>query len=70
MDWIGSLYHQFHGKLLHDDEDIDAFAFSYLHKMNETELLQLIETMNREEILQMVHLYINKQLTEHLSQNL
>ncbi|MDQ0245979.1 hypothetical protein J2S09_003557 [Bacillus fengqiuensis] len=70
MDWIGALSHQFHGKLLRDDEDIDAFAFSYLHNMSETDLLQLIENMNREEIVQMVHLYINKQLTEQLSQNL
>jgi hypothetical protein len=70
MDWIGALSHQFHGKLLRDDEDIDAFAFSYLHKMNETELLQLIESMDRQEVVQMVHLYVNKQLTEHLSKDL
>lgn len=66
MDWISALSHQFHGKLLRDDEDIDAFAFSYLHNMGETDLLQLIQSMEREELVQMVHLYINRQLTEQL----
>lgn len=66
MDWIRALSHQFHGKLLRDDEDIDAFAFSYLHNMGETDLFQLIQSMEREELVQMVHLYINRQLTEQL----
>jgi hypothetical protein len=70
MDWMNALSHQFYGKLLRDDEDIDAFSFSYLNQMNETELFQLIENMEHEEMIRMVHLYINKQLTEQLSQNL
>jgi hypothetical protein len=67
MDWIGALYNQFQDYLLRDDEDVDAFISSYVSKMNEANLHQLIQSLNEEERSEMVQLYVRNRLNQQFS---
>ena len=67
MTTIEELYKKNRHKLLREDEDIDAFVFSFVEKLNKDECLNMIRDLTEEEVQSLLAIVLSTQLKNKLS---
>ncbi|AIM15986.1 DUF6154 family protein [Neobacillus sedimentimangrovi] len=68
MKLVDELYEMYRNKLTGDEEDIDMLAFAFLEEMSYEDLLALIHDMDKQELYDLMGLYLIESLKGKFSQ--
>jgi predicted esterase YcpF (UPF0227 family) len=66
MSTFEEFMNKYHKRLIREDEDIDAVAYSIVNSFNRTQCLDLLNELSDEELHQMVALVVMDQVKEFL----
>ena len=64
---LEELYKKNRNKLLREDEDIDAFVFSFVEQLSKDECLKMIKDLSEEEVQSLFAIVLSTQLKNKLS---
>ncbi|MCM3767090.1 DUF6154 family protein [Neobacillus niacini] len=68
MKLVDELYEMYRTKLTGDEEDIDMLAFAFLEEMSHEDLLALIHDMDKQELYDLMGLYLIESLKGKFAQ--
>ncbi|WP_066310877.1 DUF6154 family protein [Bacillus sp. FJAT-29814] len=68
MKLVDELYEMYRTKLTGDEEDIDMLAFAFLEEMSHEDLLALIRDMDKQELYDLMGLYLIESLKGKFAQ--
>ncbi|MED3623318.1 DUF6154 family protein [Neobacillus thermocopriae] len=68
MKLVDELYEMYRNKLTGDEEDIDMLAFAFLEEMSYEDLLALIHDMDKQELYDLMGLYLIESLKGKFAQ--
>lgn len=68
MKLVDELYEMYRTKLTGDEEDIDMLAFAFLEEMSHEDLLALIHEMDKQELYDLMGLYLIESLKAKFAQ--
>ncbi|MDX5475442.1 MAG: DUF6154 family protein [Bacillaceae bacterium] len=67
MTTIEDIYKKNRNKLLREDEDIDAFVFSFVERLSKEECLNMIKDLSEEEVQSLLVIVLTTHLKNKLS---
>lgn len=62
MKFVDDMYEFYRDKLIGDEEDIELLVYTFLQEMTYNDLIQLIRSMDKEELYDFVGLYLSEAL--------
>lgn len=65
---VDELFEMYRNKLTGDEEDIDMLAFAFLEEMSQEDLLHLIQEMDKQELYNLMGLYLIESLKGKFAQ--
>jgi hypothetical protein len=68
MRLVDELFQMYRDKLTGDEEDIDMLAFAFLEEMSQEDLLHLIKEMDKQELYDLMGLYLIESLKGKFAQ--
>ena len=68
MKLVDELYEMYRNKLTGDEEDIDMLAFAFLEEMSHEDLLALIQEMDKQELYNLMGIYLIESLKGKFAQ--
>ena len=68
MKLVDELYAMYRNKLTGDEEDIDMLTFAFLEEMSHEDLLALIQEMDKQELYDLMGLYLIESLKGKFAQ--
>lgn len=68
MKIVDELFEMYRNKLTGDEEDIDMLAFAFLEEMSQEDLLHLIQEMDKQELYNLMGLYLIESLKGKFAQ--
>lgn len=68
MRLVDELFQMYRDKLTGDEEDIDMLAFAFLEEMSHEDLLHLIKEMDKQELYDLMGLYLIESLKGKFAQ--